>query len=47
LCELAEVPYTVRLEHVAGAELQIDRIGMHVETGKVLATWGEVKNLYQ
>lgn len=47
MCELAEAPYTVRLEHVDGADLQIDAIGMHVETGKVLATWGEVKYYYQ
>lgn len=47
MCELAEAPYTVRLEHVDGADLQIDAIGMHVETGKALATWGEVKFFYQ
>jgi hypothetical protein len=47
MCELAEASYTVRLEHVAGADLQIDAIAMHVESGTVLATWGEVKFVYQ
>jgi hypothetical protein len=47
MCELAEIPYTVRFEHVAGAELQIDAIGMRLEQGTVLTTWGEVKYFYQ
>jgi hypothetical protein len=47
MCELAEIPYTVRFEHVAGADLQIDAIGMRLEQGTVLATWGEVKFVYR
>jgi hypothetical protein len=47
LCALAQTSYTVRLELIGGADLQIDAIGFHGTVGTDSATWGEIKELYQ
>jgi hypothetical protein len=44
---LEATAYTVRLEHIAGADLQIDAIGVYPEPGTGLATWGGIKAVYQ
>jgi len=47
MCQLEASAYTVRLEHIAGADLQIDAMGVHLESGTGAATWGGVKFVYQ